>query len=328
MRGLAPHLSMKPKASSKKDLKDFKIFLGAGVKKSVTMCDLGRYIIYIVLIDLITINIRFMEIFMGVFNRLGLALSVLTAGVAVGLSGCEDNGAGSSGGGSVVYGDPLVYGGQTYKTVKIGGQTWMAENLNIKTEDSRCYGEGGRVNYQYYVTDSGTIYVPEYLTSAQVQANCAKYGRLYSWEAAMTACPAGWKLPDSADWDRLETAVGDWSGYKLKAKSGWSRWEYRYGDLRDGNGTDEYGFSALPGGGWRDVDPIDGVENDFSGVGRIGCWWTASDATERFAARFGFFRDVVYIREIWNYIYMNQSVTEGFSEKSGVNISVRCVKDD
>ena len=106
--------------------------------------------------------------------------------------------------------------GQTYKTVVIGSQTWMAQNLNYETSHSYCYNDDA--------------------------SNCAKYGRLYTWTAATTACPSGWHLPSKVEWDTLITAVGGskTAGKVLKATSGWDS---------DGNGTDSFGFSALPAGG-------------------------------------------------------------------------------
>jgi len=126
--------------------------------------------------------------------------------------------------------------GQTYKTVKIGKQTWMAQNLNYQTDSSWCYENS---------TDS-----------------CNKYGRLYNWNAAKKACPTGWKLPDTADWNRLVTAVGgkETAGRKLKAKSEWNT---------NGNGTDNHGFSALPGGFSFSCCA-------FILAGDVGFWWTAT----------------------------------------------------
>ena len=105
--------------------------------------------------------------------------------------------------------------GKTYKTVVIGKQTWMAENLNYEAENSLCYS--GR------------------------SENCTKFGRIYTWPVAKTACPSGWHLPKREEFLTLITAVGeDSSGTMLKSTSGWSN---------DGNGTDDYSFSALPAGG-------------------------------------------------------------------------------
>lgn len=105
--------------------------------------------------------------------------------------------------------------GQTYRTVQIGNQTWMAENLNYRTEGSYCYDDE--------------------------PANCQKYGRIYTWEAALNACPSGWHLPIQAEFETLIATVGGTSkaAKVLKSKSGWED---------DGNSTDAYGFSALPVG--------------------------------------------------------------------------------
>lgn len=105
--------------------------------------------------------------------------------------------------------------GQRYKTVKIGNQVWMAENLNYKTNDSYCYNN-----------DEGM---------------CKKYGRLYKWNAAKNACPSGWHLPSNEEWNTLWTAVGgtNTAGTKLKSKNGWNS---------NGNGTDSFGFAVLPAG--------------------------------------------------------------------------------
>ena len=105
--------------------------------------------------------------------------------------------------------------GQTYKTVTIGSQTWMAQNLNYETENSYCYGDD--------------------------PANCSEYGRLYTWAAAMESCPTGWHLPTLDEFQVLIDAVGgkNIAGKMLKATNGW---------VKDGNGTDAFLFSALPAG--------------------------------------------------------------------------------
>jgi uncharacterized protein (TIGR02145 family) len=137
--------------------------------------------------------------------------------------------------GTVVYG-----GGQFYKTVKIGNQTWMAQNLNYVVEGSTCY--------------------------ANSSANCATHGRLYSWSMAKSACPSGWHLPTRAEWDILNNYVGGSStaSRHLKATSGWNTYNGRNG------GLDTYGFAALPSG----------YGDSNSGFGEFGtgtCWWTNNE---------------------------------------------------
>jgi uncharacterized protein (TIGR02145 family) len=109
--------------------------------------------------------------------------------------------------------------GQEYRIVTIGSQTWMAENLNYKTE------EGSK----YYNDDN----------------SYALFGRIYSRDAAMNACPDGWHLPLKDEWIQLGTQVGLTEDniygyveiYKLKSKHAWI----------DDPGTDDYGFSIIPG---------------------------------------------------------------------------------
>ena len=166
--------------------------------------------------------------------------------------------------------------GKKYKTVKIGGQVWMAENLNAA--GGRCYKNSDE--------------------------NCGKYGRLYDWYSAKEACPAGWKLPDTADWGKLSTAVGgkETAGKKLKSKSGWDD---------NGNGTDEFGFSALPSG-FLDANPdVEGGVFENAGCG--GNWWMATESGS----------DEAYYRSI---SCMGDDVNENNDRKSD-GFSVRCLKE-
>jgi len=183
---------------------------------------------------------------------------------------------------------------KTYRTVKIGKQTWMAENLNFKTGRYMCCEKFSDPCYDYeacYGADDD---------------NCRKYGRLYNWETAMQACPAGWRLPSVADWDSLARSVGGhrhkkgvWkvNNKKLKSKDGW---------IDGGNGTDDYGFSALPGG-------FGGGSGHFRGIGTEAVWWSAEEDDADYANSRGIdHKDTMLIR--WNGYKMYLQ-------------SVRCVKD-
>jgi len=129
--------------------------------------------------------------------------------------------------------------GRKYRTVKIGGKTWMAENVNYqpKSGNSWCY--------------------------ENEDSNCKKYGRLYDWNTAKTVCPAGWHLPSREEWNELVTASGgNVAGKALKSTYGWNG---------NGNGTDEFGFSALPGGSRRSGGNFNSAGYDG------GHWWTATE---------------------------------------------------
>ena len=124
--------------------------------------------------------------------------------------------------------------GKTYKTVAIGTQTWMAENLNFELADSYCYAN-----------DSN---------------KCAKYGRLYKGNVAMEICPVGWHLPTLREWEQLFSAVGGQftASNKLKSSIGWND---------DKNGSDDYGFSAYPAGLWKSGE-------SFINEGLQACFWS------------------------------------------------------
>lgn len=104
---------------------------------------------------------------------------------------------------------------QEYRTVQIGSQVWMAENLSFEVEQSFCYTRFGY--------------------------DCRKYGRFYTWDFARNVCPTGWHLPTAAEFEQLIDFVGgrDSAAVKLKSAEGWSHY---------GNGSDEYGFNATPSG--------------------------------------------------------------------------------
>lgn len=126
---------------------------------------------------------------------------------------------------------------KTYKTVKIGDQVWMAENLAFSP-------------------DSGV-----FSTYRNDTAKISKYGYLYDWETAKEVCPTGWHLPSNAEWFVLTNFLGEEvAGTKMKSNTGW---------YNNGNGTNESGFNGFPGGYlfW-------GSNDHFLS---LGFWWSSSN---------------------------------------------------
>ena len=135
--------------------------------------------------------------------------------------------------------------GNEYTTVKIGDQVWMAQNLNVKTDRSYCYDND--------------------------PANCEKYGRLYTWESAKKACPAGWRLPSVAEFKGLlDIAGGEIRSLNLRARS----WE---------NGSDKFGFSALPAGIYYSN------LKEFSHLGDYTYFWSSTEYNSSRAYRLGIY---------------------------------------
>lgn len=160
--------------------------------------------------------------------------------------------------------------GQIYKTVVIGSQKWMAENLNFETENSACYMD----SLEY----------------------CKKYGRLYTWTAAMdSACPEGWHLPDLDEWEQIVYMTDDqlkW-GKMYKATKGWSD---------ECNGTDDYGLSILPAGASLSLGYKDGFSK----------FWMSLES---------------YEGQAYEIYFACNSYSVGDS-RIDQKISVRCISDD
>jgi uncharacterized protein (TIGR02145 family) len=201
---------------------------------------------------------------------------------AVCLAGCGGEGNPSSGNGNGDNnngGNINGGGGGSGEYVELGGLKWMKKNLNVETANSYCYNNS-----------------PD---------SCARYGRLYTWSAAMTVCPSGWRLPSRVEWGELAKAAGGTGDYgasgtagtKLKSTGGW---------YNNGNGTDAYGFTALPGG-----DRFSG--GSFTSAGYGGSWWAATEYGSGDA----------YYRYVY---YLNDYVYEGYLSKDDA-FSVRCVRD-
>jgi uncharacterized protein (TIGR02145 family) len=183
--------------------------------------------------------------------------------------------------------------GNWYKTVKIGDQWWIAENLKTtKFNDKTTIPNVIEANlttgaYCWYKNDI---------------INKNPYGALYNFYAVNTGnlCPNGWHVPTDAEWTTLTTYVGgsEIAGDKLR-EVGTSHWW----SPNDG-ATNEFGFTALPGGLWF---------GNFGDFGSNGVWWSASEYNST---------DAYYRVMSYNF----SVVGEGFHHKS-MAFSVRCLKD-
>jgi len=152
--------------------------------------------------------------------------------------------------------------GNVYATVTIGTQVWMAENLKTtKYNDGKSIPDGNNeVTWKGLKSDAYCWFLDD-------SSNKATYGAYYNWHAVNTGklCPEGWHVPADKEWRTLTDYLGseNVAGHKMKSSSGWSR---------NGNGSNESGFSAMPLG-YRNTKGL------FSSMGISSYWWsTTSDS--------------------------------------------------
>jgi len=197
--------------------------------------------------------------------------------------------------------------GKKYKVVKIGNQVWMGENLNYEAKGFFFFTKGNTKCYD------------------DQESNCSKYGRLYDWKTAKKACPKGWHLPSNAEWKILtKTVSNNDDALLLKATDGWES---------EGNGTDAFNFSALPGGycarsyHYSFDNGDDGKlkeDSHFRFIGEWGLWWTADESNKKdYAPELNIEGGYAFSRHM-DLDHDNSSISE--NEKADM-LSVRCVQD-
>lgn len=185
----------------------------------------------------------------------------------------------------------IIYGkytdprdGTQYKTIELENNTWLAENLRYEIPGKSFVYPGDPIHEEVY-------------------------GRLYTWEAAIEACPEGWHLPTDSEWFGLEFRLGvadsllETRGWRkcigvasLKSDSGW---------LAATHSNDSLGFSALPGG-FRDQDGY------FFNEGYFAYFWTATTADHS---------------DAWYRVVTNDIPHVGrFSYSKAYAFSIRCIK--
>ncbi len=188
--------------------------------------------------------------------------------------------------------------GQT--SVKIGTQEWTNKNLNVATFKNGDAipevktplawvkaEEEGKPAWCYYDNDS---------------QNGDKYGKLYNWYAVTDPrglAPSGWHIPSDAEWTKLTDYLGgeDAAGNKMKSKDGWKE---------NGNGSNESGFSALPGS-------FRYYGGAFFGIGYYGYWWSSTQGStvNAWTRRLGY----------------DNGVVDRFNYGKDYGLSVRCLRD-
>jgi uncharacterized protein (TIGR02145 family) len=204
----------------------------------------------------------------------------------------------------IVFNPDLTYGsvsdndGNVYKTIQIGAQTWMAENLRTTT-----LNDNTSIPLRTIYSTWTVLSTPAY---CWYNNDSVAYGIMYNWYAVKTGklCPAGWHVPADSEWTTLATTLGGDSvaGKKMK-ETGSIHW------LTPNSGaTNESGFTALPGG-YRNAGT--GV---FSDLKKLGYFWSATEYNAI---------DAIYLL-----LSYNSGHSESGSSNKNTGLSVRCLKDN
>ena len=219
--------------------------------------------------------------------------------------------------------------GNVYKTVRIGEQVWMAENLNyadsIATKsllgNSWCYDDEleNCDKYGHLYTWAAAIDSVKLATDAEHPLKCGDGKACYLPSKVQGICPEGWHLPNEEEWNTLFDAVGgrDRAGMVLKSKNGWTAAENGWTEIR--NGSDAYGFSALPAAGYA-----------FDDIGSVAFFWSA---TQSYTRRYDSEKDTTYYdfnEDSYDCAYsvdirFDTVYLWDYGKSNG--FSVRCIKD-
>lgn len=224
------------------------------------------------------------------------------------LSGCEENET------SIIENTEVIdIDGNVYKTVRIGSQVWMVENLKttrlndgkeiLLIKENSAWLDSPISGYCWYDNDE-----VEYKSM---------YGALYNWHTVETGrlCPSGWHIPADSEWKELEKELGmtpaeandiRWRGTDQGSQLAGNRELWSDGDLLNNSKFDTTGFSAIPGGSRIPV-------GHFDHIGKLGSWWTSTEGD---------------VRGGWSRLldsFTSKIYRFNYHESSG--FSVRCIKD-
>jgi len=148
--------------------------------------------------------------------------------------------------------------GNEYPTVRIGTQVWMASNLKTTR-----YRDGSTIPNVTNATSWAGLTTGAWVNYDNNAANDAIYGKLYNWYAVADSrniCPTGWHVPTDVEWLTLSNYLGADAGFTMKSTTGW---------LNSGSGSNNSGFSGLPGGGT-------GVDGTFGDLGSYAYFWSST----------------------------------------------------